>query len=73
VRAAMICGGLIGNVTTPGASLSREGVCGSVDSRGSLARAITRLTVAGQRRFRTGFPARIRNEHYAPRKLSQPA
>src|SRR5690349_14769880 len=35
--AAQIGGGYIGNVTTPEASLSREGICGSVDSRGSLA------------------------------------
>src|SRR5260370_30916320 len=33
----------------------------------------TRLTVAGQRRFRTGFPSRIWNEHYAPRGPSQRA
>src|SRR5260370_40469699 len=32
-----------------------------------------RLTVAGQRRFRTGFPSRIWNEHYAPRGPSQRA
>jgi hypothetical protein len=35
--AALRGGGYIRNVTTPEASLSREGICGSVDSRGSLA------------------------------------
>ena len=40
--ATLTCGGCIGNVTTPEASLSREGIYGSVDSRGSLAGRITK-------------------------------
>ena len=40
--AALTRGGCIGNVTTPEASLSREGIYGSVDSRGSLAGRITK-------------------------------
>src|SRR5216683_8043886 len=71
--AALKSGGCIGNVTTPGASLSREGICGSVDSRGSLAGRIeSRLTVAGQRRSRTGFPCANLQAHYAAAITSQP-
>src|SRR5208337_4019629 len=55
---------------TPEASLSREGSYGSVDSPGRLTRRAQRfrlllsvaalsLTVAGQRRYFTGFPGRI--------------
>ena len=71
--AALKGGGYIGNVTTPEASLSREGICGSVDSRGSLAGRIgSRLTVAGQRRSRTGFPNANLEADYAPCGPSQP-
>src|SRR5258708_3819542 len=71
--AALTGGGDIGNVTTPEASLSREGICGSVDSRGSLAGRIgSRLTVAGQRRSRTGFPNANLEADYAPCGPSQP-
>ena len=59
--AAMISGGCIGNVTTPEASLSREGICGSVDSRGSLAGRIYKvaLQLRGSAGLAPAFPTRI--------------
>ena len=57
----LISGGYIGNVTTPGASLSREGICGSVDSRGSLAGRNRNLALQlrGSAGLAPAFPARI--------------
>ena len=59
--AARIGGGYIGNVTTPEASLSREGICGSVDSRGSLAGRNRNLALQlrGSAGLAPAFPTRI--------------
>jgi hypothetical protein len=72
--AAQIGGGYIGNVTTPEASLSREGICGSVDSRGSLAGRNRNLALQlrGSAGLTPAFPARIsRHTTRLPRQVNR--
>ena len=72
--AAQIGGGYIGNVTTPEASLSREGICGSVDSRGSLAGRNRNLALQlrGSAGLAPAFPTRIsRHTTRLPRQVNR--
>jgi hypothetical protein len=62
-----------GGRETPEASLTREGHCGFVDSRGLLAKRVyARTTVAGQRRNFGRLPRANLYAHYARCLLSQP-